>query len=120
MCLSGRAPYCLKLFDLNFSGKRQGVEGTKPWTDKDGKSLNGFFFGQSSMSRYILAHENGAVKVDATRDELKLFAALGCGIQTGAGAIMYVSFSLYLHLLSLLASPLLSSHRQIDIFGSRD
>lgn len=85
-CLSGRAPYCLKLMDLNFSGKR--LDGTQPVTDKDGKALNSHFFGQSSMSRLILAHENGAIKVEASREELKLFASLGCGIQTGAGAVL--------------------------------
>jgi aryl-alcohol dehydrogenase len=42
------------------------------------------------MSRLVLAHENGAVKVEATREEMKALAALGCGIQTGAGSILNV------------------------------
>lgn len=93
MCLSGRAPYCSKIRDLNFGGKR--LDGSSPVTDKDGERLNGHFFGQSSMSRLVLAHENGAVKVEAGREELKRLAALGCGIQTGAGAILYVSCGLF-------------------------
>ncbi|KAF1343941.1 zinc-binding alcohol dehydrogenase [Delphinella strobiligena] len=88
MCLSGRAPYCSKIRDLNFAGER--LDGSSPVTDKDGERLNGHFFGQSSMSRLVLAHENGAVKVEAGREELKRLAALGCGIQTGAGAILNV------------------------------
>ena len=86
MCLSGRAPYCHGLAELNFSGTR--ADGSHAVTDKEGKALSGFFFGQSSFSRLILAHESSVVGVDATREELKLFAALGCGIQTGCGAIL--------------------------------
>lgn len=82
--------------DLNFSSKRLDpsypssssssskagpTTSTTPATDKDGKHLNNFFFGQSSMSRLILAHENGAVKVECTREELVKFSSLGCGIQ---------------------------------------
>ena len=38
----------------------------------------------------VLAHESCAVKVDRSREELKLFASLGCGIQTGPGAVLNV------------------------------
>jgi len=87
-CQSGRSAYCDNLASLNFGGRR--LDGSVAATDKDGNPLNSHFFGQSSMSRLIVAHEMGAIKVDVTREELKKFAALGCGIQTGAGTIMYV------------------------------
>ena len=100
-CLSGRAPYCKYLLDLNFSSQRlvpgyaaspsnAPTTSTNPATDKDGNHLNSFFFGQSSMSRLVLCHENGAVKVDCSREDLVKFSALGCGIQTGAGCVWNV------------------------------
>ena len=71
---------------LNFSGRRS--DGSAPVLDADSRPMNGFFFGQSSMARTVLAHESCAVKVECTLRELKIFAALGCGIQTGAGAVL--------------------------------
>lgn len=85
-CLHGHAPYCDEIRNLNFSGLRS--DGSYAATDSDGNPIKSFFFGQSSMGRFSLAHENCAVKVDATDEELSKFAALGCGIQTGAGAIL--------------------------------
>ena len=76
---------------MNFSGKRD--DGSKAATDSQGNPLSAFFFGQSSMAKTFLASENGAVKVEATDEELKSFAALGCGMQTGAGAILYALYS---------------------------
>ena len=88
-CLSGKQPYCDSLFGLNFTGQRI-HNGARPVSDTQGKPLNGLFFGQSSMAKVALVHESSAVKVSCSKDELKLFASLGCGIQTGAGAILYV------------------------------
>lgn len=85
-CLSGQNAYCDRLSELNFSGRR--IDGSVAATDECGQPLHSHFFGQSSMCRLVLAHEMNAVKVDATREELQKFAALGCGIQTGAGAIL--------------------------------
>jgi len=71
---------------LNFHGKR--ADGSRPAKDAQGNELNSFFFGQSSMARQALVHENSAVKIDARNDdELKLFASLPCGLQTGYGAV---------------------------------
>lgn len=44
------------------------------------------FFGQSSFSRLSLVDRNCLVKVPQTTD-LKLFAPLACGVQTGTGAV---------------------------------
>lgn len=86
-CMSGKQPYCEKLWELNFGGKRD--DGSVAVTaEQDGVELNGLFFGQSSMSRAALVRENCCVKIDCSKTELQLFASLGCGIQTGAGAIL--------------------------------
>lgn len=55
----------------------------------DGKSIYGNFFGQSSFSRIAIANKSCLVKVPPETD-LKLFAPLGCGIQTGYGVIVNV------------------------------
>jgi aryl-alcohol dehydrogenase len=47
----------------------------------------GHFFGQSSFSTYALASERNAVRVNP-RAPLELLGALGCSLQTGAGAIL--------------------------------
>lgn len=54
---------------------------------KDGKPLHSSFFGQSSFSRHTLVHRSSVVKVPQDTN-LELFASLGCGIQTGAGAVL--------------------------------
>lgn len=95
VCLSfawcGRCPQCLKArpflcqdFNrLNFSGRM-----------RDGStrlSLDGVpvsvFFGQSSFATHAVVQRRGLVKLDAGVD-LRQAAPLGCGIQTGAGAVL--------------------------------
>ncbi|KAF2236755.1 GroES-like protein [Viridothelium virens] len=87
-CLQGEAPYCENITALNFSGRRS--DGSVAAHDALGRPMNHSFFGQSSMGRVALVHESCAHKVECTLEELKKFAALGCGIQTGLGAILNV------------------------------
>ncbi|ENH96069.1 benzyl alcohol dehydrogenase [Gracilibacillus halophilus YIM-C55.5] len=78
------APYaCVNMFELNFGGNLN--DGTKRLS-KDGQEL-GTFFGQSSFSTYAVAHERNVVKVDSDID-LNIVGPLGCGIQTGSGAVL--------------------------------
>ncbi|KAI9688679.1 MAG: hypothetical protein M1822_001036 [Bathelium mastoideum] len=87
-CLRGESPYCEKVAALNFSGQRG--DGSVAARDAEGKPISNFFFSQSSMGRIILAHQSCAVKLECTSQELQIFAALGCGIQTGAGTVFNV------------------------------
>lgn len=86
-CKSGHPSYCESFFPLNFGGHR--ADGSCPYHDHSGKKVNGFFFGQSSFATYSLASENNVVKV---QDDvpLEILGPLGCGIQTGAGAVLNV------------------------------
>lgn len=55
-----------------------------------GKSAGGLFFGQSSFSSIALVKETSVVNVEQLvkdEEELKLFAPMGCGYQTGAAAV---------------------------------
>ncbi|MFJ8026803.1 NAD(P)-dependent alcohol dehydrogenase [Streptomyces sp. NPDC096311] len=56
---------------------------------RDGTPIGGHFFGQSSFSGMALADERSVVKVDREAD-LSVLAPLGCGVQTGAGAVWNV------------------------------
>jgi aryl-alcohol dehydrogenase len=85
-CLKGRPGYCLDLYASNFLGTR--VDGSVALHAKAaGGPVHGHFFQQSSFATYALARANNAVKVDPAVP-IELLGPLGCGIQTGAGAVM--------------------------------
>jgi len=86
-CESGHPSYCEKFYPLNFGGHR--LDGSCPHHDHSGEAISGMFFGQSSFANYALTYENNVVKV---QDDvpLELLGPLGCGIQTGAGAVLNV------------------------------
>jgi aryl-alcohol dehydrogenase len=84
-CNTGRLPYCFNFAAQNMSGGRQ--DGTSAFTDADGGRVNSHFFGQSSFASHTIAAETSCVRVDPTLDLARL-GPLGCGIQTGAGAIL--------------------------------
>lgn len=83
-CLGGHLAYCEHLFDRNFAARR--ADGSTPFA-LDGRPVGGQFFGQSSFSSYANVAERSLIRVDPELD-LTLLAPLGCGIQTGAGAVL--------------------------------
>ena len=83
-CLEQLPGYCTTGLARNWTGTRP--DGSLTLTSIDGKSIYGNFFGQSSFSQLALVHRNCIIKV-APDTDLKLFAPLGCGIQTGAGVV---------------------------------
>jgi len=84
-CKSGYLQYCENLLPINFGGHR--LNGNSALSLEDGSKLHGHFFGQSSFSRLAVVNRTSLVKVPQDAD-LALFAPLGCGLQTGAGAIL--------------------------------
>jgi len=84
-CDSGHGAYCKDFFGLNFGGSD--LQGNTAITDPAGAPLHDHFFAQSSFASYALSRENNAVKVPADAP-LELLGPLGCGIQTGAGAVI--------------------------------
>jgi aryl-alcohol dehydrogenase len=84
-CWSGHPSYCDDAFAANFSGVR--ADGSAGLRTVEGKPVLGRFFGQSSFATHALATERNVVKVPSDLP-LDLLAPLGCGIQTGAGAIL--------------------------------
>jgi aryl-alcohol dehydrogenase len=83
-CKRGKPSYCLDFRKYNFGGAR--VDGS-PTMQKNGQTINGVFFGQSSFASYALANEANVVKVDEDVP-IEMLGPLGCGIQTGAGGVM--------------------------------
>jgi aryl-alcohol dehydrogenase len=83
-CLKGEPAHCLNIFQCNFSGVRG--DGTTTYKKGD-QPIHGNFFNQSSFSEFAIASERNTVKVN--RDvPLEILGPLGCGIQTGAGAVI--------------------------------
>ena len=80
----GDLTYCANFYALNFCGARE--DGSTATQDKQG-SVHDHFFGQSSFGTFTLAHERNVIKVP-NNAPLELLGPLGCGIQTGAGAVM--------------------------------
>ena len=83
-CQRGEPSYCEKMFPLNFSCAREDGSAS---ARGHGKAVHNHFFGQSSFATYALANERNVVKVPKGAP-LELLGPLGCGLQTGAGAVM--------------------------------
>ena len=62
-------------------------DGTSPIHALDGGHVHGNFFGQSSFANYAICNERNVVKVDPAAN-LEALGPLGCGVQTGAGAVI--------------------------------
>ncbi|MEU4232260.1 NAD(P)-dependent alcohol dehydrogenase [Nonomuraea sp. NPDC026600] len=86
-CRDGHPAYCAAWLPLNLLGGAR-ADGS-PTVTRDGAALGGHFFGQSCFARHALVDERSLVKLPAGAP-LDLLAPLGCGVQTGAGAVWNV------------------------------
>ncbi|MXP24542.1 alcohol dehydrogenase catalytic domain-containing protein [Altererythrobacter indicus] len=79
--------YCYNFFPENWSGGRP--DGSATLLQK-GEKMNANFFGQSSFATHAIAHDRNVVKVpDSAKDlPLERLAPIGCGLMTGAGAVL--------------------------------
>ncbi|PNS19351.1 hypothetical protein CAC42_2528 [Sphaceloma murrayae] len=83
-CRGKNLSYCEQFVPLNFGGR-------PTFKNASGEDIPGSFFGQSSFASYSVVRESSVVNVkDVVKDkqELALFAPLGCGIQTGSGTVV--------------------------------
>ncbi|WP_063007672.1 NAD(P)-dependent alcohol dehydrogenase [Nocardia kruczakiae] len=83
-CDDGAPAYCANFMAYNFGGVRP--DGSSALA-QDGKTLGSNFFGQSSLATHAVAHERNVVKLPDDAP-VEIVGPLGCGIQTGAGAVM--------------------------------
>ncbi|MFC5750824.1 NAD(P)-dependent alcohol dehydrogenase [Actinomadura rugatobispora] len=85
-CGRGFPFYCEEFQTLNFGGGRRDG-GTA--LSLDGRRVHSHFFGQSSLATHAVARARTLVRIP---DDIpfEVAAPLGCGVQTGAGAILNV------------------------------
>ncbi|MEV7287089.1 NAD(P)-dependent alcohol dehydrogenase [Streptomyces sp. NPDC093252] len=84
-CAEGTPSYCDEFMVRNLSGAR--TDGTTGALDARGAPVGARWFGQSSFATHALATEHNVVVVDPELP-LELLGPLGCGLQTGAGAVL--------------------------------
>lgn len=89
-CVRSAPAYCRYGAELNgaFGGAGLRADGSATLS-VGGEALAGSFFGQSSFASHALVRRSNAIKVPDDQD-LAVLAALGCGFQTGAGAVLNV------------------------------
>jgi len=81
-CRTGKPYGCSENYRLNFSGVQ--YDNTKRLHYK-GQDISSFF-GQAAFATHAVVHQNNVIHAPDDVD-LELIGPLGCGIQTGAGAI---------------------------------
>ena len=83
-CQAQEPAYCRDAALLNYRGRR--VDGTPTLSDATGP-LSASFFSQSSFATHALVYERNLVRIPDAMP-LDISGTLGCGVQTGAGAVM--------------------------------
>lgn len=84
-CRTGKPYYCDGWQNLNFGTAARRIHA--PVLDRSGAPTYSTFFGQSSFGSYAVASDTNTVKVDDDLP-LEILGPLGCGFQTGAGAVV--------------------------------
>lgn len=92
-CNDHETSYCYDFERDNFVPGRP-ADGSKSYSatsdsGNSGEKLTSHFFGQSSFAKYAVVMARSAIKVDRSLP-LDLLAPLGCGVMTGAGAMLNV------------------------------
>src|SRR5690606_19391304 len=86
-CLDGEPRYCVRTGDALVSGRRfKGEQSGTSAYSRDGETISGHFFGQSSFATYSLTRADALVKVPGDTP-VELVGPLACGLGTGAGAV---------------------------------
>ena len=94
-CRRGHPAHCQNFDPINF----ESTQANRVFWDADADlstvstepNIFGQFFGQSSFASCTLVQEESVVNVSGLvegREDLQLLAPLGCGVQTGAGAVI--------------------------------
>jgi aryl-alcohol dehydrogenase len=88
-CAQSAPSYCNEFAPKNFFGVR--ADGSTALR-RNGEEVRHNFFGQSSFATHCLCEEQNLVKVDSSVSEelFEMLGPMGCGFQTGAGAILNV------------------------------
>lgn len=96
-CQSGHPAYCLSALELCFGNSDSTYTRPSDAAKDAGGYVAGGFFGQSSLANLAVVKECCIVNMSGIvkdSEELKLFAALGCGFQTGAATVSILARAL--------------------------
>ncbi|WP_328317202.1 NAD(P)-dependent alcohol dehydrogenase [Streptomyces sp. NBC_00388] len=88
-CLAARPANCATFFPRNLTGRRPDGSGTA--RTGDGRTVSASWFGQSSFAGHVVVPARAVVPVPADMAAdvpLEILGPLGCGFQTGAGAVL--------------------------------
>lgn len=85
-CTAGEPSYCVDFRQRNIGGFR--MDGSAAAHDVSGEPVMSRWFAQSSFATYAVANQRNIVVIDRNVP-LEIMGPLGCGIQTGAGAILH-------------------------------
>lgn len=91
LCRRGEFIYCEKFAEVNIAGGADVFAFADDEKREGDGTIHGQFFGQSSLAGLSVVKESSVVNVKdygLSKEELKLLAPLGCGCQTGAGAVV--------------------------------
>lgn len=83
-CEASQPAYCHQGFDYCFTCRPPGA---RSYLLSGRGPVNGYFFSQSSFATYAIGLERSVVKIPKDVP-LEIMGPLGCGVQTGAGAIL--------------------------------
>ena len=86
-CAADAPTYCYDFFNQNWAGVRPDGSVT---VMAAGAPINANFFGQSSFATRAITHERNTVRIpdDLASLPLERLGPLGCGLMTGAGAVL--------------------------------
>lgn len=84
-CRSGSPAYCAEFETGNLTGRN--ADGSTGAVDVSGSEIANRWFAQSSFAQHSVANDRNVVVVDQDLP-LELLGPLGCGLQTGAGAVL--------------------------------
>ncbi|GES63468.1 alcohol dehydrogenase [Aspergillus terreus] len=90
-CARGHPAHCFHFNAINFDVSWDDTRVFATPGNQNPEAIYGKFFGQSSFSNCSVVREDSVVNVRGlveSRAELQLLSPLGCGIQTGSGAIL--------------------------------
>jgi Zn-dependent alcohol dehydrogenase len=90
-CQRGHPAHCFNFNRINFEVTQENLVFKEESSSHPGPEIFGKFFGQSSFCSWSIVREESIINVRDmidNREDLQLLAPLGCGIQTGTGAII--------------------------------
>jgi aryl-alcohol dehydrogenase len=86
-CQAGYYGHCEQALFINYMGMR--MDGSTTYA-RDGQTVFGSFFGQSSFAQHAIAYADNCIVVDKALDLARL-GPYGCGFQTGVGTMLNVA-----------------------------